>query len=777
MVPQMKRQQLRLSRDFAPFIIPDKNVRSNTDLCTTCRTIDFKRAYSLRSSQIPMHGKPIFAFSGFNPSMLQAHCPACRTFASMAYPSGADTEMNNHNNVQWHLRAFHATALYSVPSSPMHNVSIFVSLVSQPDASQDQTPNFQQAKVSDSLDSTLCEASWRRGLLLPHRLISTRNSNFGTQCHSIRIGAEIDYKRTKEMLAACSGSHMECKNYNLGQFPCGTELIDCATRKLVSIEPGMAYLALSYVWGIPAITNISLEARSREGGSCLPAKMPQTIEDAMLVVQRLGFSYLWVDRYCIDQHNNADKNRQINQMASIYSHAIATVCATSGDSNAGIYGVSRRRPSQHFFEHQEQTIIRCPWPEAHIREHLAASRWITRGWTYQEPLLSRTCLFFTAEGVIQVCHNRTFGESLYMQSSFTNRTVALNASLFDARIALVASTPHHNRYPSFIQEVQAFQRRHFSYDADALDAFRGILSTINMQSYWGVPILKMEIGHMSEHAESLDRNTGFLYGLLWHTVRALTQPDGVRRVYQRNEFPSWSWIGCRGALANFLHHGGDRKSSRLRSCYLSFKPRRALCRARLAIIDSEGQSMTIDNLLIYSGMQSTVTNNGVAIPGPKIAPERSKFIVITSVTAKWSLKNGYTRKPCSTGQLRKAHYAGVLLEHITDLNIQANSPQSKPEEIARIALDNGIDPCSTNEHTDQDTTSMRAGIAILLLISTMSPGPGRSEVCYTYWLAVRPLPDGTYQRHGMIECYFRLQGRKFYGYQPPEESLSTMRIG
>jgi hypothetical protein len=50
----------------------------------------------------------------------------------------------------------------------------------------------------------------------------------------------------------------------------------------------------------------------------LPEKVPQTIEDAILVVKALGERFLWVDAYCIDQTNSQERQVMIDNMDLIY---------------------------------------------------------------------------------------------------------------------------------------------------------------------------------------------------------------------------------------------------------------------------------------------------------------------------------------------------------------------------------------------------------------------------------------------------------------------------
>jgi hypothetical protein len=93
----------------------------------------------------------------------------------------------------------------------------------------------------------------------------------------------------------------------------GFKVIDCDSGKVVR-HTDAPYLALSYVWGA--------DLQNDGTGSCsLPEIVPQTIQDAISVTLQLGFSYLWVDRYCIDQTNQEEVFEQVGRMDLIYQHA------------------------------------------------------------------------------------------------------------------------------------------------------------------------------------------------------------------------------------------------------------------------------------------------------------------------------------------------------------------------------------------------------------------------------------------------------------------------
>jgi len=67
-------------------------------------------------------------------------------------------------------------------------------------------------------------------------------------------------------------------------------VLDCKRKEIVNAPPSCRYVALSYVWGRkPA--DVDFEAPLAQ------QKFPATITDSCVVAQKLGYRYLWVDRY------------------------------------------------------------------------------------------------------------------------------------------------------------------------------------------------------------------------------------------------------------------------------------------------------------------------------------------------------------------------------------------------------------------------------------------------------------------------------------------------
>ncbi|ORY04763.1 heterokaryon incompatibility protein-domain-containing protein, partial [Clohesyomyces aquaticus] len=195
----------------------------------------------------------------------------------------------------------------------------------------------------------------------------------------------------------CQESHRSCV-LRRSPFHVPLTVIDCVDE-ILRIKPEEdPFLALSYVWG-PQAQGLDKEAAriSFTVNSC-----PRTIQDAIKVTKCLGYRYLWVDRYCIDQVHSAVKMVQLAMMDLIYRSADLTIIAAAGsDDSHGLPGAGTVPRKQQDHANLEPYSFVSTGPGLHFR--VQSSKWASRGWTYQEEQLSTRRLYFTDTEVALVC--------------------------------------------------------------------------------------------------------------------------------------------------------------------------------------------------------------------------------------------------------------------------------------------------------------------------------------------------------------------------------------
>lgn len=268
-------------------------------------------------------------------------------------------------------------------------------------------------------------------------------------------------------------------------------------------------------------------------------ELPRTIVDALLVCQRLNIGYLWVDALCIIQDSPSDKDAQIGSMGFVYGGAHLTIVAGFGNgADAGLPGVSFPRKDQYFQSKiGDLDLITAP---ADGVDNLLRSPWYTRGWTFQELVLSKRILAFTKEQMLFFCVKALFQEDTVLESvngfyrraqgmkGLFDRHITVSGRNFDSTLSIFTD----QALESYWRFLTSYLHRELSDEGDILNAFAGILDALSpyLGTFrWGIPIL-------------------FPNRMLTWNFR---NPIPLQR---RSGFPSWSWVGWKGYTGDLQFH-------------------------------------------------------------------------------------------------------------------------------------------------------------------------------------------------------------------------------
>lgn len=212
--------------------------------------------------------------------------------------------------------------------------------------------------------------------------------------------------------------HACCRIKKLPRLP--TRVIDVGAlegrspRLLETNRQPAHYIALSHCWGsqISSHTNLRLlQSNVQDLLSEIPlGSISKTFQDAIEVVRKLKFRYLWIDALCIIQDSRSDWEDESARMNDVYECSHLTLVATSAVSS-----------NEGFVERPRLPIVTLPYrddDDPTIEGRFSISRsiygrhpwdlvdrtaWNTRGWTYQERLLSRRLLHFTSSVLFWEC--------------------------------------------------------------------------------------------------------------------------------------------------------------------------------------------------------------------------------------------------------------------------------------------------------------------------------------------------------------------------------------
>lgn len=120
--------------------------------------------------------------------------------------------------------------------------------------------------------------------------------------------------------------------------------------------------------------------------------MPELIRDDICLRTILGLDYLWVDRLCILQDDQATKVPQLEAMRQIYYEAFVTLGTLERKSlYHGLFGVSRSRKPQLAIQLGPLALF----PQYDVADDiLTESTWSRCGWTNQEGAFPQKILMF-----------------------------------------------------------------------------------------------------------------------------------------------------------------------------------------------------------------------------------------------------------------------------------------------------------------------------------------------------------------------------------------------
>jgi hypothetical protein len=164
------------------------------------------------------------------------------------------------------------------------------------------------------------------------------------------ISEKPDLNAALAWIESCSTTHECCPRIRDRELP--TRLIDVGqdgdnqVRMVETKGTSGKYITLSHCWGgsQPVVTNPTTY-RSHLNGIRLDT-LPLLFRDAVIVVRRLGFQYLWIDSLCIIQGDQGDWDVECSKMGAVYSNAVCTIANPYATSSAG--SLLHSRQSQSF---------------------------------------------------------------------------------------------------------------------------------------------------------------------------------------------------------------------------------------------------------------------------------------------------------------------------------------------------------------------------------------------------------------------------------------------
>ena len=375
------------------------------------------------------------------------------------------------------------------------------------------------------------------GLADPPGLKSTISESKEPVSRGRVVLPEVNVSLIKQWIQSCNVQHGPCRLPTLEiARELNIHLIDVHDHRIIPATLAENYVALSYVWGPnmkPSLTRDTMSKLSSKGG-LEDFLIPRTLMDAVYLVKCIGMQYLWVDSLCIVQDDDNDRQQQLTIMDSIFSGAkLLVVAATGSDANAGLPGIGStpRRISQRI---EKITGTQFITAQPSVQQAIEQSVWNSRGWTFQEAILSRRALVFTESLVYWCCQVDTCREDISSWSPDGGLILNEINSIWPHRFQ--AHRLGTCRTFFYCQLAEAFSQRSLKEKRDVVWAFIGILrlqtSHFLKGFIWGLPY------------EGLDAT------LLWsefpgcvytHSRQAYHTVNRISGRYNLT-YPSWSWL-------------------------------------------------------------------------------------------------------------------------------------------------------------------------------------------------------------------------------------------
>ncbi|RSL76786.1 hypothetical protein CEP51_009626 [Fusarium floridanum] len=345
--------------------------------------------------------------------------------------------------------------------------------------------------------------------------------------------------RIKTYLDTCLGNqdthHSEC-SYP-GTIAAPLRLLNISDERMIRLEEtnnqDIPYVILSYCWG-PA--KVVFDARTVLAN--LPERLqglrtdtlPQTLQHSISLAHRLGASHIWIDALCIVQDSGEWIYESVRMM-QYYEMAQYTIVPI--DSSGAEKGFLSNRPPW------AEDIIQWKGSFSHLQFYFpsfnsveeagpaTSSPWASRGWTFQERLLSSRLVFIGRDEVKFRCR-AGWGK----HASQTPITLESLGSYFLPLSPTYAA--HSNDWNNvdmirdkWYQILSEYSQRSLTKQSDKLIALSGITSKINQ-------LLGNHEKYLDGHWES-----DLWHGLTWRRVPVRGKPSWP--TVKSDEFPSWSW--------------------------------------------------------------------------------------------------------------------------------------------------------------------------------------------------------------------------------------------
>lgn len=470
-------------------------------------------------------------------------------------------------------------------------------------------------------------------------------------------------------------------HFNERMFSGGFRLIDCAQECIAVLYSPCVYLTLSYVWGKKQpqwlfANTLNIKAMSEAGAlsatSNLGSRIPNTIQEAMLLTVRLGHRYLWVDALCIVQNDENEKRHVMDHMDEIYAGALTTIlvpcCEHADDVIPGVLTARRNTMNHHLSIAVGAHRLRING-DFHPLFYLNKGTHTTRAWCLQEQVLSKGFLLMGASEASLFTREHFWRESGPISGQNIleyNTGKALGPIEVQSILVPVDGEDTLNCYRDLVQD---YSRRRCTHSGDVLNAFAGIYNRLCNGAQETLPIgvtqgiLPVKLGQ----------------ALCWYSdFRPREWP-----ALESRRLSTWAWVSWIGAV----DYGKSlAKSDQALAASFTFGPK------LLSENDGEAEVQGVLSRLLdgVSGNEPFALNielkfenrNDLAKSPVSLAVGELGFWALCHDLSEYSMRQQYSHRP---------HYYEIMIDTECDFDVYLDDPAvDGPTELAFLFLYEGL---------------------------------------------------------------------------------------
>ncbi|KAI9155662.1 hypothetical protein HJFPF1_08251 [Paramyrothecium foliicola] len=417
--------------------------------------------------------------------------------------------------------------------------------------------------------SSKSEPTWKAGVKIVklaetaseanRRLRYSRDHEHNDECcaHTTSCtSSKATFVLAKSWMSECLKVH-GCSTVN-PQSPPPTRVIDVSPaagtgdlqlRLTKPSDRGLPYVTLSHCWGLVKPLELTTANISQLTQGFAMADLPETFRDAILICRGLDQKYLWIDSLCILQDDIDDWKKEAALMADVYGNSLCPIAAQSSRSvRSGCFAV--RQYLQH-----APLVFESPGGLAFFADssNQEPPNLNTRGWVFQERLLSPRTLGFSSTGITWECRRKKANERWLFAippSHITAVEVDFKKMLVQASTPLsrplMTGKERRMFLSAWFELIEEYATLDLTRQGDKLIAMAGVAAAISKGTgfnyYYG-------LWHDVHASEML------LSQLLWsaqrpHSRYIIHKHGGETEslVRDRNQAPSFSWAVFAGRI-------------------------------------------------------------------------------------------------------------------------------------------------------------------------------------------------------------------------------------